>query len=338
MSDNIFKTNSRRTTPWTGLDNATPLQVFIDSIVSKSYEHKHTKVTDSKDEIVFLNSYRPNACPHCGSESFIRYGKTSTGTYKYKCKVCERMFSITTGTIFQNHKIPITEWIEFCLCLFRFQSFNSISKTNRNSYTTTKYWLSKICLLLKNYQEDIIICGKVYIDETYIKVRKRDIKRKVDNKQYRGLSVNQICIGIGYDGTNVIASIEGLGKTSKKKTAACFMNHIKAGSKLIHDQEKAHDVLVKELNLYSEVHNANDLKGLPDKDNPLTPINEQCYLLKHFLRVHSCFIKEDLQDYLNLYSFIMNSATNSYEKIEILLNRALQIPKTLTFREKYSIT
>ena len=180
----------------------------------------------------------------------------------------------------------------------------------------------------------IVLDGNVYIDETYIKVRKQDIKRKADNKEYRGLSMNQICIGIGYDGLNVIAFSEGYGKTSKKKTASCFMSHIKEGSRLIHDQEKAHNVLVEELCLQDEVHSSKDIKGLPDKDNPLAPINRQCYLLKKFLRAHSGFIRDDLQDYLNLYSFIMSSSASPYEKVEILLNRALQFPKTLTFREK----
>ena len=39
-----------------------------------------------------------------------------------------------------------------------------------------------------------------------------------ERMQLRGLSKNQHCVGIGYDGTNVYAHLEGLGKTTKQKT------------------------------------------------------------------------------------------------------------------------
>ena len=336
MKHELYESTSRRTTPWTGLEDASPMQIFIDGVVEKAYESKHQKVSETHEEVELLNSYKPEVCPHCGSSRFIRYGKTSTGTYKYKCKDCGKYFSITTGTIFQDHKIPLTEWIEYCLCLFRYQSFNSISKTNRNSFTTTKYWLSKICLLLEHYQDDIVLEGNVYIDETFIRVRKEDIIYKEGNKQLRGISPNQMCIGIGCDDKHVIAIFQGYSKPSKGRTKACFESHIKKHSKLIHDQDSSHDILVEDLELESEVHNSKLLKGLPDSENPLDPINRQCDLLQSFLKAHSSFIRDDLQDYLNLFAFIMNSAYNPYEKVEILLNQALHFPKTLTFREKYS--
>ncbi len=70
-------------------------------------------------------------------------------------------FTIITGTIFKDHRIPISEWIDFCLCLFRFQSFTSISKTNRNDYSTVKYWLNKFLIVMSDYQKDIILEGTV---------------------------------------------------------------------------------------------------------------------------------------------------------------------------------
>lgn len=36
---------------------------------------------------------------------------------------------------------------------------------NKNSYTTTNYWLNKIYLLLKNYQNSIVLKDNVEIDE-----------------------------------------------------------------------------------------------------------------------------------------------------------------------------
>ncbi|MDY5056571.1 MAG: hypothetical protein SPE84_04355 [Bullifex sp.] len=65
-------------------------------------------------------------------------------------------------------------------------------------------------------------------------------------------------------------------------------------------------ILADELLLQSETYNAKLLKGVPDKDNPLMPINRKCFFLKKFLNSHSGFDREELQNYLNLFAFIMN--------------------------------
>lgn len=148
------------------------------------------------------------------------------------------------------------------MTLFRFQSFNSISKTNRNAYTTTKYWLYKLFLILEGYQKDIVLKQKVYLDETFYKVRKGDLDYKEPGIKFRGLSHNQICIGSACDDVNVIAFVEGLGKPSQKNTFDAFATHIERNSVLIHDGEKSHNALIQNLELKSEKHPTSKLKGL----------------------------------------------------------------------------
>lgn len=333
MNKDFFITESRRTTPWTGDADATELQHFIDRKVDALYEDKHMALSET-EEAGLLNSYKPQKCPYCGHEEYTGYGRTKNGVKRYCCKSCHRTFTIITGTIFQDHKIPISEWIDFCLCLFRFQSFTSISKTNRNAYSTVKYWLSKLFLVLSDYQKDIVLEGTVYIDETFYKVRTQDIEHKDDGTQYRGLSRNQICIGIGTDGKRTIAFTEGYGKVSGKRTLSTFKDHIREGSKLIHDEERGHRLLVDELALKSETYNARLLKGVPDRENPLLPINRKCFFLKKFLNSHSGFDREELQDYLNLFAFIMNEG-NQYERVEKILEWSLHCSKTLNYRDKF---
>ncbi len=61
-------------------------------------------------------------------------------------------------------------------------------------------------------QDDIVLEGNVYIDETFYPVVESD-KTVKDGKKLRGLSKDQICIGIAYDGNHVYAHVEGFGKT-----------------------------------------------------------------------------------------------------------------------------
>jgi len=65
--------------------------------------------------------------------------------------------------------------------------------------------------------------------------------------------------------------------------------------------ERAHDSLVKALNLKSIKYDSREIKKLPDSENPLNKINQYCRLLKLFLSAPSGFKRDDLQNYLNLF-------------------------------------
>lgn len=329
-----YKNHSRKKTPWDHNNDLSPMESFIKSKYLDSYDYKHPSIKDTK-EADLLNSYEVSCCKRCNSLDFKKKGFTKNGIQRYFCNTCKRYFNVLTSTLFDNYKISISEWIEFCLDIFRFESINLTSKTNKNSFTTSKYWLYKLFYIIEDIQDDIVLEGNVYIDETFYPVIESN-KIVKDGKKLRGLSKNQICIGIAYDGRYVYARVEGFGKTSQKKTKDTFINHIKAGSHLIHDKEKSHKILIKELKLTDESYDANKLKKYKDKDNPLNPINRQCYLLKRFLRSHSGFDRDDIQYYINLYCFISNPPVNKLEKVEIILNRAIDFTKSLKYRDFYT--
>lgn len=325
------KPASRRATPWDEKSDLSPTEAFIKSNYLDSFDVKHSKLSDT-NEAELINSFEISKCKHCNSNHIRKFGFTKNGVQRYHCFACKKSFNALTNTIFDNHKIPIKEWIQFCLNLFSFESVSVTSKNNKNSITTSHYWLHKLFLVLKNYQNDIILSGEVQIDETFYKVIKHEIVTK-DDKELRGLSINQYCIGIGCDNDYTYAVIEGMGKPSGNKTLNAFEKHIKPKSILIHDKEKAHKDLVKLLELESNTYDSNELKKLEDKDNPLYEINHKCFLLKKFLNSHSGFNRDNLQDYLNLFCFMMNPPINKLGKVKMLLSSAINGADSLTYRE-----
>jgi hypothetical protein len=112
-----------------------------------------------------------------------------------------------------------------------------------------------------------------------------------------------------------------------------FSRHIRRGSILVHDREKSHHKLVKELGLISEVYDSKESKKLPDSENQLDKANDLCWLLQMFLQVHSGFKSDDLLNYLYVFHTIINPPENKYEKIEKLLNRAICNPILLRYRQ-----
>ena len=328
------KHKSRRSTPWEENNKLTPTQEFQKRHYNTYYEDRHRKLEDS-GEAEMINSYVPISCPFCKAEKFKKSGYSKNGIQRYMCGECGKTFLPTTGTIFDEHRISISEWMEYCLNLFRHVSITADSWNNKNAFRTSRYWLAKLFLTLEGIQNNIVLSGNVWLDETFYTVRWEDIVRKDNGNKLRGLSQNQICIGVATDKRQTVLLVEGTGKPSQKKTFEAFGNHIAKGSTLFHDEETAHRKLIKELSLKSKSFSSKELKILSDKDNPLNPVNRVHAILKNFLNAHSGFYRSDLQNWLNLFAFISNPPNDFLEKVDLIVNLAFQIPKLLRFRDFY---
>jgi transposase-like protein len=221
---------SRRTTPWDGETELDATKEFLKREYDSYYANRHRKVEDS-NEGDMINSYIPKKCPFCGSERFKKRGRTQSGVQRYEC-ICFKTFLPTTGTIFDEHRISISEWIEYCLNLFRHVSITADSWSNKNAFTTSRYWLQKLFLTLEGVQDNVVLSGKVWLDETFYTVRSEDIVRRDNGNKLRGLSQNQICIGVATDKEHSILLVEGTGSPSQKKTIETFRHRIQQGSTL----------------------------------------------------------------------------------------------------------
>ena len=88
--------------------------------------------------------------------------------------------------------------------------------------------------------------GKAYIDETYLSVMPKDLKRK-GGKKLRGLSGNRLCIVTVTDVTHTFLAYIGNGKPSAKRLIEGLKDHIRPGTLMINDGEKSHCALCFDL-------------------------------------------------------------------------------------------
>lgn len=331
----ISKARSRRRTPWDAKGDRTATQEYLRMHYLERYDQRHPKRGEA-DEAAMINSYVPSRCPFCGEPTVIKKGQGKDGIRRYKCLSCDRRFRPTTNTIFDSRKIPISEWIDYCLNIFHYVSLNADSWANRNAFSTSKYWLEKLFLTLRGWQDGIVLSGEIWLDETYYSVVMKDRVRDKSGNLLPGLSRNQICIGVATDREHTICLVEGFGRPSKKRSYQAFKDHIAPNSTLIHDKENTHVQLVEKLCLTSKAYNAKELKKLPDSENPLNPVNRIHALLKMFLNAHSGFNRDELQGYCDLYAFVINPPEEHLEKVETLVKMAFENPKMLRYRDQFS--
>ena len=115
-------------------------------------------------------------------------------------------------------------------------------------------------LTLENSQNNVILEDTIWLDETYYSLIMRDKVRDENGNLLRGLSCNQICIGVATDKKHTICFVEGFGKPSQKRSYETFQKHIKPDSTLIHDKETTHKKLVADLGLNSVCYSSKELK------------------------------------------------------------------------------
>lgn len=319
---------------WENKEHKSDSEILIESTVTEWYGAKHRPA--SREEIKFINNLPIKYCPYCGSIDFCRAGFNRSGIQRYKCTDCGGRFSPFTNTTFDEKKIPISEWIEYLLHLFEFHSVRSSSFDNRNAESTGRYWLLKVFSVLEGVQDEMILSGTIWIDETFLSVPKSRVKKR-SGKKLRGISRNKIAIACAKDadGHSVMITMD-TSKPSIKSTWDAYGTHIAAGSALIHDGEYSHLILIESLDLKSEVHATEETEGMPDDKNSLRQINEVHRLMKRFFREHDGYDREHLQDWLNLLWFIMNGPEDKYDKVLSFMKLAVSSPKRVRYRDVMS--
>lgn len=315
---------------WSGKKDKSESENLIESTALEWYEAKHRKA--SLEEINFINSIKITSCPYCNGTINKNGHRKLDGLQIYKCRDCLRKFNPLTGTIFDSHKIPISEWIEYLIHLFEFHSIKTSSFDNRNVPTTGKYWLIKVFEVLKHIQDDVVLEGNVYIDETFFPVIESK-KKKKNGGDLQGTSINQLAVASGTDGKRSVFIYMKAGTPSEKSIWKALHKHIKMESSLFHDGEPAHNKLVDELLLKSTIYPSITTKGLKDKDNPLFTINDLHNKAKRFMREHGGYDRRHLQDWMNLFWFIMNGPEDKFDKVKLFIERAIRIRKRVKYRD-----
>lgn len=324
-----------RTFSWSNNDQKTPAQLLVEDTITEWYVAKHRK--SSVKEVQFINSIPIKKCPYCESNKFVKNGFSRSGIQNYFCKDCGRNFNPLTNTIFDSRKIPISEWFEYLLHLFEYHSITSSAYDNRNADSTGKYWLEKVFEVLKDVQKDVILEGRIYIDEMYLSKKKKD-EITVNGKRLRGISKNKIGVAtaITEDKKSTILIVTNVSKPSRRSALKTYGPHIKEGSTIIHDGDNSHNVLIEKLHLTSEEYPTKETKGLEDKDNPLDPVNNYHYLAKRFIKAHGGYDRNNLQDWLNLFWFITNGPEDRYDKVLLFVEKAILAPKRVRYRNVMS--
>lgn len=254
-------------------------------------------------------------CPFCDSGHIQKNGKYKD-VQRYKCLDCTRYFCDRSNTIFSSTKLSPSQLRALILLIIDDAKLSLIKDSLHLSSKTVYLWRMKIFKACSELNKQVILKGKVWIDEFLVPVNKKYLVTKDKYKKFRGQSRNQIVVACGVDEwENKYAEIVCKGHITSNECLMTYGKHIEPGSTLIHDGIFSHDKLVQQLHLTSEIHKSvvkSDLKYMQ-------PINSFCAQIERNLTIHIGINNENLQDYLSWIVYKSSlTAKNIEQKIRLL--------------------
>lgn len=239
-------------------------------------------------------------CPRCGASPTWRDGLEPSGVRRWRCPACVARFTSLTGTVLEGCKKPLATWVSFIRLALFAVPLDACAEACRISHHTAWEWRHRLFVAVDGHQDRIVLRGRVWVDETY--VNDTDLSKGYGQARKRGLSKQKLCIAVGIDARKEPVAVAcGHGKPSAARIRAALGGHVAEGATLVHDRERAHNVLVRENGLADESYKA-DARD-PEYLEAMELVNNLCSWLKRHLWRFTGMDPENLQSYLNLYVY-----------------------------------
>lgn len=291
-----------------------------DLITFKSLDDLTSYFVTDKKCVEYFEQARWNgerACPHCGGLRTY----TLKGVGKYKCgeKGCRLLFSITTGTYFENTKLPLRKWlIAMYLCLNHKKGVSSLQLAETLGITQKSAWfvLHRLRAILHEQRPDMLLGEDkmVEVDETFIggkEVNKHRSKKDKQAPQDRhGHNGKKVVVGAMERGGKVRAL--AIDNASKKSLEPFVHGNVKEGARVITDEWSGYRGLKQRYTHDTIQHGA---KEYVVGDIHTNTIENFWSVVKRCLYgTYHQVSRKHLQAYLNEFTFRFSTRHNSGEQ------------------------
>src|SRR5205085_752852 len=176
-------------------------------------------------------------CPHCKNTDQKRIWEIKENRAKkiraglYHCAKCDKQFTVTVGTIFEDSHIPLRKWLVawYLLCSSKkgISSLQIQRMLGLGSYRTALFMMHRIRYALAQPAFTGMLKGVVEIDETYI-------GGKISGKGTGGHTPNKTCVvSLVERGGNARSLV--LGRVTSENLYGAIMDHVQDGSTVVTD-------------------------------------------------------------------------------------------------------
>ena len=133
--------------------------------------------TDAREYLEAIRWPNGTACPHCKNSDQKKIWKIHANVAKkvrpglYRCAECNKEFTVTVGTIFEDSHIPLSKWLVAWYLVCSAKKDQRIADSTiawLGSYRTAWMMMHKIRHAMKDRAINEFLDGVLEADETYV--------------------------------------------------------------------------------------------------------------------------------------------------------------------------
>lgn len=150
-------------------------------------------------------------CVHCGQKFMVRFGKTTSGTPRLKCRFheCGKTYVVTQNTIFRA-MYKKTEWVRFMGEMDGHKSIRRLENKLPISHSTILRWRHRV---LSTFHANSALSGVIQVDEKFFRKSFKGDRKGIMNEGHfpRIRGGEGVSAGLSRDQVAVLTAVENAG-------------------------------------------------------------------------------------------------------------------------------